>query len=431
MNLALMTRVVAAVADALLYWLFAETFLLRRQKFSAKDSGMGVAALAAVLLAMRCTLSAPVTEMIVTMGLALCFLLVFYDGTMPRRLTVVFLYSGLLCLLMTGLHYVMVLLVQNIADMGVNTVCWTLFEVSFSRLAALAICCGIRWNAEKNALRMRQGPALLFLCLVATAVIAVLLIFQVIQALEVKSNHSMAAFSAVGLIFSIFFVLFLYAWLARQNEAMRERQQYEQHVNMQIKHLDDILAQQRALRRFKHDIDNQLSTLDGYFLREDCAGGHAYIAALGERFQSISPSIDTGNLALDAILSTKLALMENKGIHCETRLQIPEKLPLDPLDICVIFGNALDHAIEACDRIKEGERRIDFSLVQYDKRMLCQIANTAPDRPAKGIRTAKGDKENHGFGLDNLREALAKYDSVPEITWDDGHFTLDFIIIFS
>lgn len=73
MNLALMTRVVAAVADALLYWLFAETFLLRRQKFSAKDSGMGVAALAAVLLAMRCTLSAPVTEMIVTMGLALCF----------------------------------------------------------------------------------------------------------------------------------------------------------------------------------------------------------------------------------------------------------------------------------------------------------------------------------------------------------------------
>ena len=212
---------------------------------------------------------------------------------------------------------------------------------------------------------------------------------------------------------------------------MRERQQSEQPVNMQIKHLDDILAQQRALRRFKHDIDNQLSTLDGYFLREDCAGGHAYIAALGERFQSISPSIDTGNLALDAILSTKLALMENKGIHCETRLQIPEKLPLDPLDICVIFGNALDNAIEACDRIKEGERRIDFSLVQYDKRMLCQIANTAPDRPAKGIRTAKGDKENHGFGLDNLREALAKYDSVPEITWDDGHFTLDFIIIFS
>lgn len=64
--------------------------------------------------------------------------------------------------------------------------------------------------------------------------------------------------------------------------------------------------------------------------------------------------VDTGNPALDAIISAKQAVVAQKGIAFHYQLQIPKQLPIAPEDICVIFGNALDNAIEACEHVTQG-----------------------------------------------------------------------------
>ena len=67
-------------------------------------------------------------------------------------------------------------------------------------------------------------------------------------------------------------------------------------------------------------------------------------------------------------------------------------------------------------------------MVQLDNTLICKIVNTASEKPASGFSTTKDDKDNHGFGLANLRESLAKYDSVPEIEWQQGKFSLSFVL---
>ena len=101
-------------------------------------------------------------------------------------------------------------------------------------------------------------------------------------------------------------------------------------------------------------------------------------------------------------------------------------LDLDAVDLCVIFGNALDNAIEACEKL-ENHRMINISAIYDDNQLICKIANTAL-QGTSNLQTTKADKENHGFGLDNIKQALSKYNHVVKIEHADNEFVLSFII---
>ena len=118
--------------------------------------------------------------------------------------------------------------------------------------------------------------------------------------------------------------------------------------------------------------------------------------------------IETGNTALDAILSTKIAIAKSKGIYVTTKIQIPEDIAIEPIDMCIIFGNALDNAIEACERSKINKRRISVTIICRDEAVLCKVVNTASKSETIALGTSKRDKRNHGFGLGNIKTALAK-----------------------
>ena len=244
-----------------------------------------------------------------------------------------------------------------------------------------------------------------------------------------SSNYNiMAMVSCIGLYASTFLALYLYARSQQQNQIIRYQEQAEQQMQAQLKHMDEIILRQNELRAFRHDINNQLTALSGYLDAGDLAGSRQYLAGISDHFKSASPAINTGNNALDAILSAKRALAENHGIRFTSKLRVQENLPIAPEDLCIIFGNALDNAIEACGRLPaDAERTIALHLLQDAHTLTCIVTNTAPSRRGASFVTSKADKAQHGFGLNNIREALDKYGVTPEITWEDERFTLAFV----
>ena len=180
-----------------------------------------------------------------------------------------------------------------------------------------------------------------------TSTIAIFLIFKLSFNVNKTYLHNLAILCSFGLLFSTFSALYLYEHLAEQAETIRNQEQYEQHLKTQLKHLDEILITQKQIKKFKHDYKNFLIGLQAYFDNNDITGASNYMKKLGEKKIGNSSVIETGNIALDAILSTKIAIAESKKITVNTKIQIPEDMPIDPTDICVIFGNALDNAIEA------------------------------------------------------------------------------------
>ena len=143
-----------------------------------------------------------------------------------------------------------------------------------------------------------------------------------------------------------------------------------------------------------------------------------------------NPGIETGNTALDAIINSKKILAESKGIKFITRIQVPESLQIAPSDICMIFGNALDNSIEACDKIETGDKNISIAVIYEDNSITCKIVNPIQSQNPK-FKTTKQDKANHGFGIENIKTALGKYKNVFKITQTENEFILFFVIFIS
>lgn len=415
--------------EALMFFLIFEAFLNRRPGWGVWRYVLGVVVLGFLIMLSNHLFLYTFKNFIFILLLAMIIAVVCYEGSFLVKVFALFIETIISSVSEVAVMNIMAsILVCSVTDI-VTVPVYRFVGILLSKFTALAVCNGIRVKRRMHRIHLNTAYWIIYTVLFGIVSMVIFFIFRMGYELNNTYYNTFATVSAVGMTFCTVLVLYLYERQAEQSAQLRMREQYERHLKSQVKHLDEILLKQEELRRVRHDMNNQLVAIQGYFHEGDIAGGEAYVTSLLQNLQTPSSRIRTGNSALDAILSTKKALAESKGITVDMEVQISDQLPLEPVDVCVIFGNALDNAIEACDRITQGEKKINLVLVQREGKLLCHLTNTAPINSSKDFSiTSKSDKKNHGFGLVNLRESLEKYDCEPTITYKDGQFSLKFVV---
>lgn len=403
------------------------TFCKKRDTISETWYGIGV-----IILAILINISNQVFNygILNSVGMSVAFFLMsfLYKGNIPIKAVI-----SVMAFLLIVITEIMVLfgvtLVFNITvTEAVDIPAYRLLGIIASKMLAFLIVNIIRFRFKDRNYFFKPTYWLLFLIIFSTSIVAVFLIFKLSYDVGNPYMYNLSIWCAFGLLFSTFFTLYLYERLAKQTETIRNQEQYELHLKTQLKHLDDILITQKQIKKFKHDFNNYIIGLQAYIDNDDRQGANEYVKDLKEKFNPDEDIIETGNTALDAILSTKIAIAESKGISVNTKIQIPEDISVEPIDMCIIFGNALDNAIEACDRTESTDKKISITIICKDKVVLCKIVNTAQKPVNSLLDTSKTDKQNHGFGLENIKTALSKYNANPTIKRTDTEFTLKFVI---
>lgn len=417
---------IAPFFEGIIFFLMFEAFLEKKRNVSLYSCAFVYLAFVGLIGVCNSYLIYTFANIIVISTAAIAIASLLYTGSIWKKLMTVFatcVLSGVMELI--GV-YVSSILFGSPVLILLQEPEYRFFALLTAKILSIIVCDVIRVRMRHRRFEVAKSYWILFGFLFAGSAYAAFLIGRLTLAVNDTVIVVMSAIGALVLFFNTFFALYLYERLAVQGEALRFREQYEQQLKYQVRHLDDLLARQAELRRVKHDMANQLLALKGYLSAGDVTGGRQYVDTLLESLDAISPSIHTGNTALDAILSTKKALAESRGIAFHLDVQVPEQLVLAPIDQCIIFGNALDNALEACARASDSDPVIALTLRQKGARLLCKIANTAP--PVTDLTTHKADKDAHGFGLRNITDTLAKYGSEPIIEQIDGQFILKFVI---
>ena len=93
---------------------------------------------------------------------------------------------------------------------------------------------------------------------------------------------------------------------------------------------------------------------------------------------------------------------------------------------CTIISNLLNNVIEACEKIQEDKRIIEFEIVGYNSQIFISVCNSYDmesiiNQKQKFI-TTKEDKLNHGIGLENVRRTVKKYDGDMRISQENERF---------
>ena len=429
MNIIDIAYALTAPVEAVVFFMMMDAIFERRRAFSIWQFAAGIVVLTAMIRMINSFLLFRVGNAFGMILAAVLVSLYFYRASWLKRVFVILFFWLLLLGVVEMLVLNVMCLIFGISATEVlTTPAYLLLGIIVSKALDLAVGYAFCMKNRMKIIEINKTYWLIFFLLFTSAVVTTFLILGMLSELNSSNYNIMAMVSCIGLYASTFLALYLYARSQQQNQIIRYQEQAEQQMQAQLKHMDEIILRQNELRAFRHDINNQLTALSGYLDAGDLAGSRQYLAGISDHFKSASPAINTGNNALDAILSAKRALAENHGIRFTSKLRVQENLPIAPEDLCIIFGNALDNAIEACDRLPaDAERTIALHLLQDAHTLTCIVTNTASSRRGASFVTSKADKAQHGFGLNNIREALDKYGVTPEITWEDGRFTLAFV----
>ena len=124
--------------------------------------------------------------------------------------------------------------------------------------------------------------------------------------------------------------------------------------------------------------------------------------------EEVDLKIKSGNAMADAILNSKMSLAGTKDIRLDVTAKIPEKLPVSDTEFSVIFGNLMDNAMEACEKIESIEERfIRVYIGIYKKQFYMSITN-ATNQAKRMEHYITGKGTGHGLGLYQIDKIVKK-----------------------
>lgn len=202
-----------------------------------------------------------------------------------------------------------------------------------------------------------------------------------------------------------------------ENEAIDQlfRKQYDQYK----------LAADNSelLRREMHDLKHYLLAIRS---ESDPAKKEEYLADMEQAIAVQESFMDTGNQVLDVILTTKSLQCQKSGITFHVMVDAGYLKNMHVKDICALFGNLLDNAMEAALQAADDSKRIITLNVRKKNQFLiieCENYSDQELRLKENAHlpdTTKKDALHHGYGLKSILNVAEKYGGSLSITQKEG-----------
>ena len=267
---------------------------------------------------------------------------------------------------------------------------------------------------------------------------ALTLIFTVMQKLYDHVENLL-----IFLIIQLIFFWILYFSINRHEKQRIHNELVENRLSNLKEYTDHLEQEQRKLRKFKHDYQNMLLSLEENLRSSDSQDAKDYLQTFKQYSDNyISESglwmfNDFDNVKtpyLKSILINKTSQATEQGIdvHFECRYDV-DQIAMEPYDLVRIVGVAYDNAIEAVRNLDKNHRKINVMVYRTKGQTEVTIANpmqTAENLihlKKEGVTTKKG---HSGLGLANIEEISANYSNVL-VNYREvkGWFTIQFTIM--
>ena len=180
-------------------------------------------------------------------------------------------------------------------------------------------------------------------------------------------------------------------------------------LNKQVKEVQNIYL---TMRSWRHDYHNHLQKLKAHIMMDQINEANQYLNELEIDLDNVNQLVESGNINLDAILNSKLSLAIKNNIEINFKALVPKKLIISDIDFCVLIGNLIDNAVEACEKIEDNNSKfIRVYIGIFKKQLYISVSNSTNEiikkLDAEYISSKRG---NHGHGLKRINNIVDKYE---------------------
>ncbi len=184
-----------------------------------------------------------------------------------------------------------------------------------------------------------------------------------------------------------------------------------QQLELQREQYQQLAENSLAIKEQRHDLKHQLALIRKLNIEGNRERLGNYINIL---LQNIPPSDEmllSENYAVNAIASYYGVLAQKEAIKTDLHFAIPPGLDSKlESDLCIIIGNLLENALEACQKVTRVEPFICLkSRLDYD--ILTITVDNSFEEPIrkKGELFLSGKRKGEGIGISSVKAVAKKY----------------------
>lgn len=197
------------------------------------------------------------------------------------------------------------------------------------------------------------------------------------------------------------------------------------------KQRDEVQNIYQTMRAWRHDYHNHMQSIKALLEMGKKKELSDYLDNLEKDLDSIDIAIRTGNVGLDAILSSKVSIARKNNIDVNCTAKVPSELKITDVHLCAIVGNLMDNAIEACEKITEGSepRFIRIYIGLFKSQLYISVSNATCEKHRRRLSELVTSKlGEHGFGLRRIDKLAEKYDGYVNRKNEPGIFATEVML---
>ena len=206
--------------------------------------------------------------------------------------------------------------------------------------------------------------------------------------------------------------------------AAQELERAQEQLQRQYRQFSQQRENDEKIKGIYHDMANHMALLAEM---QNMESVRSYVKELSEQVENAGCYLDTGNETLNLILSQKAERCAEKGLELECALRFPAGITLQPMEICTLFANPIDNAMEALEAAETADRVIRVSGGEKHGCFVIRFENACDGAVDPALRTHK-EGGVHGYGLKNVRSILERHDGSMQIHSEGGRFVLTMLI---
>jgi sensor histidine kinase regulating citrate/malate metabolism len=164
-------------------------------------------------------------------------------------------------------------------------------------------------------------------------------------------------------------------------------------------------------KQARHDLRHHLSVIKSYIDTGETEKLTAYISEYESSLPDDTEIVFCENYAVNSILRYYIGIARREGVQVSAKIDIPENARVNDSDLCIVFGNCIENAVEACRKIEDSERFIEINAGLTGEMITITVDNSfnGTINETNGVFMSQKRKDE-GIGISSVRAVARKYD---------------------
>lgn len=198
-------------------------------------------------------------------------------------------------------------------------------------------------------------------------------------------------------------------------------------IAMQTEYYDVLSTQINEVRSIRHDLRHFVGTIKQMSEEGHYKELNKLLDEYGEKADLAPLPVFCENVVANSILGYYSLRLRERGIPFHCACQISKQLSVSDGDLCIVLGNALENAMEACEKLENPKAKyVSVETRSMNGKLLIKIENPYNGglNQLDGRYISSKDSEHHGIGLQNIKKVVNSYGGFVKMEHSQTTFTL-------